>query len=231
MTSVRQVLHSLSVATIAAAAFMIGGCNTMHQSTPVGAETTTTAPSASAMPAPKPAESTSMATAAPAAEPAKTGAKIIRIDAGADADYKDPKGNTWLADTGFDGGSTTTRDDSVPIAGTDDPGLYHSEHYDQTSFSYAVPNGKYTVNLYFAETWTDASGGDITGPGGRVFSFKVGDQPEVKDFDIAKEAGAVQKAVVKTFKGVNVTDGKLTITFTPGAVQSTEINGIEIIPE
>ena len=42
------------------------------------------------------------------------------------------------------------------------------------------------------------------------------------------KAGAPKIAWVETVN-VNVSDGKLDITFTPG-VQSTEINGIEILP-
>ena len=47
--------------------------------------------------------------------------------------------------------------------------MYRTEHYDMTSFSENVPNGKYTVKLHFAETYED-----ITGAGERVFSFNVG---------------------------------------------------------
>ena len=63
--------------------------------------------------------------------------------------------------------------------------------------------------------------------GQRVFSVKVEDQ-EIKDLDVVAKAGAPKTAWVETVN-VNVSDGKLDITFTPG-VQSTEINGIEILP-
>ncbi len=237
MTSVRQFVHSLGVSTVATAALLIGGCNTVHQSSPDAGTMPSSTPSTPAMssmpsmPATKPAgNSMTSSPAAPAPTPTAA-AKDIRVKLGIDADYKDPKGNMWTAatDTVCDG-TAQTRADDLAIAGTDDPGLYRSEKYDITKFSEKVPNGKYTVKMYFAETWAADSGGDITGPGGRVFNFKVGDQPEVQNFDIAKEAGAVQKAVVKTFQHVNVTDGTLTITFTPG-VQSTECNAVEIISE
>jgi hypothetical protein len=45
-----------------------------------------------------------------------------------------------------------------------------------------------------------------------------------------KEAGGFGKPLVKPFKGVKVTDGKLMIEFTP-KTQNPEINGIEIIGE
>jgi hypothetical protein len=91
-----------------------------------------------------------------------------------------------------------------------------------TSFSYPVPNGKYTVKLHFAETFEG-----ITAPGERVFSFKVEGQ-EFKDFDVWVKAGGALRAYVETVK-VEVTDGKLDISFTP-KVENPEINGIEILP-
>jgi alcohol dehydrogenase (cytochrome c) len=92
-----------------------------------------------------------------------------------------------------------------------------------TSFSENVPNGKYTVKLYFAETYEG-----ISGPGERVFSFNVGGQNEFKDFDVWVKSGGAQRAYVVTVDNVEVTDGKLVITFAAD-VQSPEINGIEIL--
>ncbi len=159
------------------------------------------------------------AEAAPASVP-----KAIRIDAGSDTNYVDSEGNVWLADQGFADGEVIARDDDMPIANTKDPSLYRTEHYDMTSFSENVPNGKYTVKLHFAETYEG-----VTGPGERVFSFKVGGQPEFKDFDVWVKAGGPQHAHDVTVDNVDVTDGKLVITFTAN-VQSPAINGIEIIP-
>jgi hypothetical protein len=137
----------------------------------------------------------------------------------------DSEGNTWLADQGFADGEVVTRDEDLQITNTTDPALYRTEHYDMTSFSENVPNGKYTVKLHFAETYEG-----ISGPGDRVFSFNVGGQHEFKDFDVWVKAGGPQRAYIETVSNVDVTDGKLTITFTPN-VQSPEINGIEILPE
>ena len=91
-----------------------------------------------------------------------------------------------------------------------------------TAFSYPLANGKYTVKLHFAETFED-----ITGAGQRVFSFNV-EGREFKDFDVWVKAGGSQRAYVETVP-VDITDGKLDITFTSN-VQNPEINGIEIIP-
>jgi Malectin domain len=151
----------------------------------------------------------------------------IRMRAGSTTPFKDSNGNTWLPDAptkdgGFEGGDTIDRPDDMAIQNTKDPGLFRSEHYGMDGFSYKLPNGKYVVKLYFAETYDG-----IGGPGDRVFSFKVQDK-EFKDFDIWKKAGGPQKAYIETVP-VDITDGKLKITFTTN-VQNPAINGIEIIP-
>lgn len=146
---------------------------------------------------------------------------IIRIKAGVTAPVTDSAGNVWLADQGFEGGDTIERPDAE-IAGTKDQVLYRAERYSMDSFSCPLPNGKYQVKLYFAETYDG-----ITGPGERVFSFNVQGQ-EFKDFDVWKKAGGPLKAYVETVN-VEVTNGKLMIKFTSN-VENPEINAIEIIP-
>jgi hypothetical protein len=51
---------------------------------------------------------------------------------------------------------------------------------------------------------------------------------EFTDFDIWEKTGGAQRAHVETVD-VEITDGKLVITFTP-QVENPAINGIEIIP-
>jgi hypothetical protein len=164
------------------------------------------------------------ATTAPPAATVPTAARpAVRIKAGETASYTDSNGSVWLPDQGFADGETISRAGDLTIANTKDPGLYRTERYSMTAFSYKLPNGKYTVKLHFAETFDE-----INGPSQRVFSFKVQGQ-EFKDFDVFAKAGGVQRAYIETVN-VDITDGKLDITFTP-KVQNPEINGIEIIPE
>jgi len=148
-------------------------------------------------------------------------AEAIRIRAGTTAKHTDENGVVWLADTGFDGGDTVDRT-GIKVANTKTPSIYTAERYSMSGFSYAVPNGKYTVKLHFAETYEG-----ISGKGERVFSFKV-EGKEFKDFDVTAKSGAVLTAYVETVE-VEVTDGKLDITFT-SQVENPEINAIEIIP-
>ena len=147
---------------------------------------------------------------------------MIRIKAGKSEPVKDAEGNVWLADQGFEGGQTIERPD-IQIDNTKTPELYRSEHYSMDSFSWPLPNGKYTVKLHFAETFEG-----ITGPGERVFSFNVQGR-DFKDFDPWVKAGGFLKAYVETVP-VEVTDGKLKITFTP-KVENPQICAIEIIPQ
>ena len=156
------------------------------------------------------------------ASEASPDAKVIRIKAGKSEPVKDAEGNVWLADQGFEGGQTIERPD-IQIANTKSPDLYRAEHYSMDSFSWPVPNGKYVVKLHFAETFQG-----ITGPGQRVFSFNVHGR-EFKDFDVWVKAGGFLKAYVETVP-VEVTDGKIKVTFTP-KVENPQICAIEIIPQ
>jgi len=123
-------------------------------------------------------------------EQSASAAKVIRIKAGKSEPVKDADGNLWLADQGFQGGETVERPD-IQIANTKSPDLYRAERYSMESFSWPVPNGKYVVNLHFAETFDG-----ITGPGERVFSFNVQGH-EFKDFDVWAKAGGALRAYVE----------------------------------
>jgi len=167
-----------------------------------------------------PATAPSLAVTSAAAKPAA--GQSVRIKAGAPEPVKDADGNVWLADQGFEGGATIERPD-IQIANTKSPGLYRAEHYSMDSFSWPVPNGQYQVKLHFAETFDG-----ITGPDERVFSFNVQGR-EFKDFDVWTKAGGALKAYVETVP-VEVTDGKIKVTFTP-KVENPQICAIEIIPQ
>ncbi len=193
--------------------------------TPAPAETPAAAPAQPAAPAP------AAAPAAAAPETAATNAvgvtnavavtPPVRIKAGVTDNMTDAEGNVWLADEGFADGQTYEADDAN-VTNTTDQALYRTERYSMTAYNFLVPNGKYTVKLHFAEVYSG-----ISGPGDRVFSFNVQGH-EFKDFDIWVKAGGPDKAYVESVD-VDVTDGKLNLTFTPN-VENPKINGIEILP-
>jgi hypothetical protein len=194
---------------------------------PSQAKSEQAAPSSPA--APSQAKSEQAAPAAPAApalaktDEAPAAKQVVRIKAGLGTSYKDSAGNVWLPDQGFDGGETIEREGELSIANTADPAMYRTEHFSMTAFTYPLPNGKYTVKLYFAETFEG-----IEAPGQRVFSFSVQGH-EFKDFDVWVKANGPRKAYIETVP-VEITGGKLEITF-KAQVENPEVNAIEIIPE
>ncbi len=110
-----------------------------------------------------------------------------------------------------------------PAAGTDEPGLFRSEHYSMAAFSCKIPNGKYLAKLYFAETYSG-----IAGPGQRVFTLNVQGH-EFKDFDIWVRAGGFNRAYIETVP-VDVTGGEFRVTFTPRN-ENPAIKAIEIVQQ
>jgi hypothetical protein len=209
--------HLLLVgAAISSIIFSTGCQSSSPKTTAAAAPAATVAPAAPATPPPAAVATPAAAATAPATVPV-----AIRIKAGSSTSLTNSDGTVWLADQGFADGETAERAD-IQITNTTEPAIYQSEHYGMTSFSQPVPNGKYTVKLHFAETYEG-----ITDKGQRVFSFNVQGQ-DFKDFDVFDKAGGALRAYVVTVP-VEVTNGKLDITFTPN-VENPEINGIEIIP-
>jgi endoglucanase len=158
---------------------------------------------------------------------------VIRVACGAYQPYTDKDGNLWLPDevnapgaslSPLDG-MTIERTESYEVPNVAFPQIFRTERYSMSAYEFMLPNGKYTVRLHFAETFTG-----ITDVGQRVYSFAVQGQKPETDFDIFKEAGGPYKAIQREYKGVEVTDGKLRITFTPN-IENPAINGIEIIAE
>jgi len=204
-------------------ALLLVGCQSDNNQSGVKITVAKPTPAVTAPVAPPvPAAPAVAAPVAPAVAAPATPTAAVRIKAGATAPYTDSKGNVWLPDQGFVDGDTVDRGSDMQIANTQDQAIYRTERYGMSSFSYKLPNGKYIVKLYFAETYED-----ISGAGQRVFSFNVAGH-EFKDFDVWAKAGGAKRAYVETVN-VDITNGKLDITFTTN-IQSPEINGIEIIP-
>jgi len=90
-----------------------------------------------------------------------------------------------------------------------------------------------TVRLHFADP-------DNADEGKRVFDVHLDGKPLLTGFDIAKEAGAARKALIKEFRGI-VADGKLKFVFAPTVAPAAGaslpdsavplLNGIEILVE
>jgi hypothetical protein len=201
------------------AAILLSGCQTQKSATPAAATAEKQNAAAPAAPPENTATASTPSTAPAVVVPANT---EFRVKAGSDTPFTDAAGHIWQADQGFSGGDTIQRDPDTKITGTKDPGMFMTEHYGMDSFSCKIPNGKYTANLYFCETYDG-----ITGPGQRVFSFNVQGH-EFKDFDVWAKSGGFGQPYKVTVP-VEVTDGVFKIDFT-SQIENPEINAIEIIP-
>lgn len=150
-------------------------------------------------------------------------ARVVRIKAGSPANWRDKDGNEWLADAGFSEGAMLDYG-KVKIANTANPELYGSEHCNMEKFSWPVANGKYLLKLHFSENLDE-----VKKAGDRVFSIDAMGQ-KIKDLDVFKEAGGLNRALVKELH-VTATAGKIEINFIKSEMKEPMIDGIEIIPE
>jgi len=97
--------------------------------------------------------------------------------------YTDSKGQLWQADAGFSGGTIETI--TTPVSGTADPLLYEDYRWNPASYSIAVPNGQYQVNLYFTEANPKSES-----VGARVFNVSLQGTTVFPNLDIFAGAGA-----------------------------------------
>ena len=150
---------------------------------------------------------------------------IYRINCGGDA-YTDEFGQNWLKDdTAFSQSwaadfnelnpyQASQRVTYDPIRGTKDWSLFGHFRFGRhkLKYNFAVPDGKYRVELYFTEPWHGTGGGAGTDCEGlRLFDVAVNDSVVLNDLDIWAESGhdgALKKVVYADVKG-----GKLVISF------------------
>jgi hypothetical protein len=134
--------------------------------------------------------------------------QTIRVNAGGPA-YSDSKGHSWSADYGFNTGTLSNSAPKVTVSGTPDPTLFKSARVGTSSgadlqYQFAVSNGLYNVNLYFAETY-------FTAASQRVFDVQMQGTTVFAALDIFATAG-LDHALVKSAT-VSVTNGQLIIRF------------------
>ncbi len=99
-------------------------------------------------------------------------------------------------------------------------------------YNIPIPDGTYTVNLYFAEIYWGATGGSPTGSiGDRVFDVELEGQVVLDDFDMIADSGP-ETEIAKSFE-VTVTDGEINLSFSAlpetGGVNQPKVSAIEII--
>ena len=149
----------------------------------------------------------------------------IFINCGSNSSYFDGE-NTWVPDRAFLNGDFDTYQTTAGIANTPIQKIYKTERYNKqpSAMKYSIPlqNGRYDVLFHFAELYLNSEGQ-------RIFSVELEGDLALIHFDIYKEAGGHNRALVKQNLNIPVTDGMLDIEFLRFE-QNPTIHAIEIRP-
>lgn len=150
---------------------------------------------------------------------------LYRINCGGD-DYTDEYGQKWQQDNdsvshswasdfkGLNPYMASQGKTNEPIHGTKDWPLFQSFRYGRHKLSYhfAVPDGKYRIELYFAEPWHGAGGSFRTDCEGlRLFDVSVNGKTYIHNLDVWAEAG--YEGSLKKVIEADIIGGKLEIDF------------------
>lgn len=168
---------------------------------------------------------------------------LYRINCGGD-EYKDEFGQMWLKDdttfstswaSGFKELNPYLASQRVtydPIRGTKDWSLFGNFLFGRHKLRYrfAVPDGRYRVELFFTEPWHGTGGSEATDCEDlRIFDVAINDSVVLNDLDIWAESGhdgALKKVVYATVKG-----GKMVISFPETKAGQALISAIAIATE
>lgn len=135
---------------------------------------------------------------------AQTQQQPIRLKCGGSA-YTDSKGQAWATDFDFSGGMVSQT--TGPVSGTSDPALFQGGRMPDTSplvYTFAVANGSYHVNFYFAEL--NRSDEFV---GGREFNVKTQGNVVFQALDVFHTVGA-NAALIKG-ADIAVTNGQIMV--------------------
>lgn len=144
----------------------------------------------------------------------------IRIHAGPFY-YSDAAGNRWSPDNFYIGGGLLSA--GSPVTETSDPELFNSERVGNFQYAIPVPPGRYSLTLYFAETW-------FHDPGARVFDVSCNGAMLMHRLDMVQQVGFLH-VLQKTFHGLEPNgQGKLLISFSP-VVNYASIRALEVVDE
>jgi beta-galactosidase len=139
--------------------------------------------------------------------------RVVNIKAGDIAGYVSKGGQRFGSDAYFAGGTPhgVNPPDTAPPGRVavlaDDERLYDSFREGEFSYRIPLPNGRYRVQLNFAEP-------TATGRGERVFDVTANDVMQLRQFDIVKAAGGGLKGVDRMFDA-DVDNGLLVLAFRP----------------
>ncbi len=151
--------------------------------------------------------------------------KPIRIVA-QERQYADRLGRVWEADRYFTGGQQILR--LGPILGADDPEIFAGERFGNFVYTIPLAAGHYDVALRFSERWFGPNKPEHGGAGSRLFDIYCNGAALVRNFDVFREAGGSDRALVRTFHALQPNaQGKLILALVPSANYAS-IDAIEV---
>ena len=167
----------------------------------------------------------------------------LGINLGAPGNRRAPNGTLWLDFPNVGGDPETVALELEP----EEPSMfrYHASRIEEGDLKWIAASGvkgvthailtldetvqkpgKYQVRLVFAEVE------DIR-PGQRLFDVSLQGEPALRDFDILKTAGGMNRSVIKEFAGIEI-QNQLVIDLTPQTADNsydTVLCGIEVLAE
>ncbi|HUP54646.1 MAG TPA: carboxypeptidase regulatory-like domain-containing protein [Methylomirabilota bacterium] len=138
--------------------------------------------------------------------------------------YVDADGNLFGADRAWSAGSfgwlgaSSSRSTKSPIAGTTEDGLYQDLRTGMSGYRFDVANGRYRVDLAFAEIVAKKAGA-------RTFSVTIEGTTVIAGLDVFAASGGKNAALDRSFE-VDVSDGHLDIGFAAQRGDTPIVNGI-----
>jgi hypothetical protein len=145
------------------------------------------------------------------------------INAGGGA-YVDAEGNLFGIDRAWSAGSfgwlgsSSARSTKSAIGDTNEDPLYQDLRSGMTGYRFDVANGRYRVDLAFAEILAKKAGT-------RIFSITIEGTSVIADLDVFAASGGKNKALDRSFE-VDVSDGHLDIGFSAQRGDAPIINAI-----
>lgn len=144
-------------------------------------------------------------------------------------DAAGPGEGGFMADSFASAGRNVSTKAAVTTRGADQPALealYQSMRLGPLGFTYTfpdlVPGDHYRVRLHFAEIVLQYTGQ-------RLFDVVIQGRRVLHDYDIVREAGGPNRAIVRTIRAVASRDGTLSVQFLPGRADWPAVSGIEIV--
>ncbi|HTJ79487.1 MAG TPA: malectin domain-containing carbohydrate-binding protein [Rariglobus sp.] len=140
-----------------------------------------------------------------------------------------PAVGIFQADNDYSGGNANVSAAKITATtATSDPDtIYQSERWGGFEYIFpmkSLPSGQgYTVRLHFAET-------KFAEPQKRMFNVSINGKKVLENFDVVKEAGGGNKAVVEEFTGIAPDgNGLIEVEFRKGQVDNPKVSAIEVV--